>query len=121
MAITATVYSNANASSRSVTFDFVGDVLAAKKPSANVSSNLYDYYFKITAGANTINGDPIPVKIVTKLDDLALNGQKQSSTNTANAYSDISEMVKDYIHDDIHGHVANQFSSGVSNQDPMLF
>jgi len=53
------------------------------------------------------------------LSDLALGGVKQSSSNTANAYADVSSMVIDYTYDFIYGHTANQYSSGVAEQKPM--
>jgi hypothetical protein len=118
MAITIPIYSNVNALSRSITVDFVGDILAADSK-ANVSSTNKTYYFKFTTGARDTDGIAFDPKLSLGLSDLALGGVKQSSSDTANAYADVSSMVIDYTYDFIYGHTANQYSSGVAEQKPM--
>ena len=121
MAISVLVYSNANASSQAVSFDFVGDVLAANNwmPGANAAS--YEYYLKITTGARQDDNTSFPAKVATGLDSLALNGSKQRQTDTANAYSDIRSMIVDYMYDYINGHTADRHTSGCTLQRPMKF
>lgn len=124
MAISVTVYSNANSSSKTISFDFVGEILAANTPilaptPANVSST--EYFFKVTCSATQDNSVAFPVKIVRSFSELVLNGQKQRATNTANAYSDVRSMIVDYVYDYINGHTANLYGSGCSVQNPMKF
>lgn len=118
MSITVSIYSNANSTSRTMTFEFVGDVLAA--PDAPTSSNV-DFYFKVSSGARQDNNTAFPLKVVKSLSDLALNKQKQRIVNTSNAYSNIREMVLDYVYDFVHGHSANLYGSGCTVQYPMKF
>ena len=121
-AVNLSVYSNANAATKTISVDFVGDILASDDnhwlPS-NAAS--LEYYFKITTGARQDNNSAFPVKTIRKLSDLALRGQKQSATDTANAYTTIKTMVVDYVYDLIHGHTSDQYSSGCSAQRPMKF
>lgn len=133
MAISVTVYSNANSSSRSLSFDFVGDILAPDDIPANASCNAF--YFKITASATQeVSNAAFPVKIVRSLSDLALfkpgdnSVTRKRATNPnlypdgdANAYSTIKEMVVDYTSDYINGHLANTYSSECILQRPMKF
>jgi len=126
MAINVSIYSNANSSSRSLTFDFVGDILAPDDIPANASCNAF--YFKITASGTQDNNAAFPVKIVRSLSDLALfkNGdatvtRKQRVVNTANAYSDIKSMVVDYTYDLINGHTTDLYGSECTYQAPMKF
>lgn len=122
MAINVSIYSNANASSKTVSFDFVGDVLAATNESlspANASS--IEYYFRVTSGATQDDNSRYPAKVVRSLEELVLNGAKQRKVDTANAYSDIKSMIVDYTYDYINGHAADLYSSGVTEQRPMKF
>ena len=121
MAVSVTIYSNVNASSKSYTLDFVGDVLAANDEIIGINTASNEYYFKVTTGARQDDNAVFPVKIVRGLDELVLNGQKQRANDTANAYSDIKSMVVDYVYDYIYGHAADLYSSGVSEQSPMKF
>jgi len=123
MAINVNIYSNANASSRTITFDFVGDVLAASQetPFSPTNASSIEYYFKVTTGAKQDNDAAIPAKVVRGLSELVLNDQKQRITNTAAAYSDIKSMVVDYTYDYINGHVADLYSSGCTERRPMKF
>jgi hypothetical protein len=119
MSISVQVYSNANSSSKSITFDFVSDILAPTDVAANTSSNAF--YFKITAGGTQDNNVAFPVKIVRSLSELVLNKQKQRINNVATDYDTISEFITDYIYDYINGHTANLYSSGCTAQNPMKF
>ena len=123
MAVNVQIYSNANSSSKTVTFDFVGDVLAADNewPYSPTNAASVEYYFKITTGATQDDNSAYAAKVVRSLAELVLNGQKQRKTNTANAYSDIKSMVVDYTYDYINGHAANLYGSGASLQKPMKF
>ena len=123
MAINVQIYSNVNTSSRSVSFDFVGDVLAADTETgwspANASS--VEYYFKITSGGTQDNNVAFPAKVSRSLSELVLNGTKQRANNTSSAYTDIRSMIVDYTYDYINGHAADLYSSGCTAQRPMKF
>jgi hypothetical protein len=125
MSISVSVYSNANSSSKSISFDFVGDILAPDDVAANASCQ--SFYFKISASAVQDNNAAYPVKIVRSLSDLALfkpgdaTGKVQSASNTGADYTSVKTMIIDYIYDYINGHTANQFSSGCTVQHPMKF
>lgn len=122
MAISVQIYSNANSSSRTVSFDFVGNILAAPNMTAsNAACNAF--YFNATASGTQDNGVAFPVKIVRGLDELVLNGTKQSALNSysAAAYADVKSMIVDYVYDFINGHTANEGSSGCTLQRPMKF
>lgn len=125
MAVNISIYSNTNTTSKSIAFDFVGDVLAANSEWNNANTSSVEYYFKITTGAQDSASAAFPAKVVRSLDELALNGtaatRKQAATNTANAYSDIRSMIVDYTYDFITGHLANTFSSACTLQLPMKF
>ena len=126
MSISVSVYSNANSSSKSISFDFVGDILAPDDVAANASCQ--SFYFKISASAVQDNNAAYPVKIVRSLSDLALFKpgditvpRKKSATDSAAAYTSINTMIVDYIYVYINGHTADQFSSGCTVQHPMKF
>jgi hypothetical protein len=123
MSVQLQIYSNANSYSTSVDVDFVGDVLVSSF--GNAASSTIEYYFKTASYARTDIDGAMPIHIIKKLDDLALNptsvNKKQSATDTANAYADINSMVIDYVYDYVHGHIADQYSSGCSAQNPMKF
>ena len=119
MAINILIYSNANSTSKTVTVDFVGDILASSNVA--VVNSTQDYFFKFTTSARTDLNETLPTRVTTKLSDLALNGQKQSATNSAAAYTDIKTMIVDYVYDYINGHTAGQYSTNVKRQNPMGF
>lgn len=124
MAVNLQIYSNANTSTKTIVFDFVGDVLAAdyEDPSFSPTNTAsMEYYFKITISAKQDDDSAYEAKVVRSLSELALNRAKQSQTDTAVAYADIKSMVIDYTYDLINGHTADQFSSGVTVQRPMKF
>jgi len=120
MAVNIQIYSNGNSASKSITFNFVEDVLAPKDASATISPEA-SYYFRVTTSAKQTNNVAFPVKIVRGLDELVLNRQKQRIVNTANAYSTIKEMVVDYTYDFINGHAANLYGSSCTVQRSMKF
>ena len=120
MAINVQIYSNVNTSSKSIAFDFVGDVLAADNPGISPSNaSAVEYYFKITTGARQDDNAVYPAKVARSLSELVLNSEKQRITDTANAYTNIKSMVVDYVYDYINGHTADQFSTGVLEQKRM--
>lgn len=129
MAINVNIYSNANNSTRTIVFDFVGEIMV---PSDLLGSpdHCNQYYFKISTSAKQDDNSSYPLKIVRSLDStpanvasLALNGQVQSMNPAAytNAYPDIRSMIIDYVYDYVNGHTANQYSSGCTEQKPMKF
>lgn len=121
MAISVSVYSNANSSSRTISFDFVGDILAPDDFPANAACQ--SFYFKVTASGTQDNNVAFPVKIVRSLSELVLNKVNQSALNSGstNAYTDIRSMIIDYAYDYINGHAANVYGSGCTLQRPMKF
>ena len=118
MAITLRIYSNANTSSKSITVDFLGDILAASD-TANVGSSQVQYYFKFTTGSKDDRNLSYAPKIVLDLSDLSLNKLAQSSSNTTAAYTSISNMVTDYVYDYVSGHTENQYAVVVNEKRPM--
>lgn len=114
---TISIYNNANSTTRTVTVDIFADLLM--KTVTNVSSQEMVYYFKITTSATQTNGAKYTPIMVTGLDDLALNGVKQSANNSSLSYTSIDEMIQDYTYDLIYGHSANQYGSGCTAQLPM--
>ena len=119
MAININVYSNANSSSKSISFDFASDILASSDQPANAVSN--SFYFKVNTGAKQDDGSSYSVKIVRSLSELALNKQKQRVNDFSNAYGSIKEMIVDYTYDYINGHSANLYGSECTEQKPMDF
>ena len=128
MAISVQIYSNANASTKTITFEFVGDILAPDDVPANAACQ--SFYFKITAGATQDNNATYPVKIVRSLGDLALfkpgdatvaRHQTALNSGTTNSYGTIREMIVDYVWDYINGHAANEYGSQCTLQRPMKF
>jgi hypothetical protein len=118
MAINIDIYSNSNISTRTVTVDFMADLLS---DSMTAASSEIVFYFKFTTSARDTSNIVYPPKVVKGLSDLALARVKQSANDSANAYTSIAEMIQDYTYDFIYGHTADQFSSGVSAKPPMKF
>ena len=120
MAVTHTIYSNANARSQSISIDFVNDVLSASFDTvANVGA--VDWFFKVTTGAQTVNSLAIPTQVVVGLDDLTLNSNVQSQSNNSSDYSNVKSMVIDYVWDFVNGHATNRHNSGVGERREMKF
>ena len=127
MAINVNIYSNVNNTTRTVTFDFAGEVMVPSDL-LGYANPCNQYYFKITTSARQDNNVTYPLKIVRSLADvpanvasLALNGVKQSRTDTNAAYTNIRDMIEDYVWDFVNGHTADQFTSGCTLQRPMKF
>jgi len=119
MALNLTIYSNANNVSKTITFDFVNDIAAiSEEPSL---SNEIQFFFKVNTAARDLNNATYPLKVLTGLDSLALKGNVQSAVNTTADYSNVKAMIIDYVYDYIHGHTADQFSSGCTVKPPMKF
>jgi hypothetical protein len=118
MALNISIFSNANSSSKSVSVDFAGDVLAS---SSNGVSNELRYFFKFTTSARDTSNLVYPVKIVEKLNELVLNNAKQRISDTNAAYANVDAMITDYIYDYVKGHAANLHTSGVAEKAPMKF
>lgn len=119
MAISVNIYSNANNSTKTVTFDFVGEVMVASDIVTPNPCN--QYYFKITTSAKQDDGSSYSLKMVRDLSELALNGNVQSRANTTDAYGNVKSMVIDYLFDAVNGHTADQYLSGCTEQRPMKF
>ena len=76
MAVNLGIYSNGNASSRSISVDFVADFLAS---SSNGMSEQTKYFFKFTTGAKDIDNNIYGAKVSESLNDLVLNKENQST------------------------------------------
>ena len=119
MAISVNIYNNANNVTRTVTFDFVGEIIVqADDPSVDPCNQ---YCFKISTGARQEGNAAFPLRIVKSFDDLVLNNEKQRQVNTNVAYSNVKSMVIDYVYDYVEGHVADEHDSGCTEQLRMKF
>ena len=120
MALNLTIYSNANNVSKTITVDFLnGTILDSSYNPSNPSNQRY--YLKLSTSSKDTSGASYPIVILEDLFTLALNGAKQSATNTAAPYTSINAAIIDYTYDMIHGHTLNQFSSGCAAKAPMKF
>ena len=117
MAINVRVLNEVNSRTAQVQLDFVLDILASEDDYP--LSTDCEFYFKFNTSTNQVGGGSIPVKVTKSLSDLALNGSKQSRADDATAYDSVTDMVEDYLFDFIHGHTADQYSSGVTAQAAM--
>jgi hypothetical protein len=118
MATTYRIYDETAQSTKSVSVDFLGNILAA---SAGSFVSEVSYYFRIRSSARDTDGKQLPEILVMSLDELALNGVKQRRTDTAVDYTDINDMIEDYLYDYVNGHTADLHSSGVEARPPMQF
>ncbi len=123
MAINVSIYGNTNNITRSISIDFVAELFAE---SLTQTSNELEYYFKFTTSARDSNNIKLSQKISNSLSDLALINASnvaaqryQSKQDSTDDYSDITEMISDYIYDYVEGHDANQWGSGCAEQKPM--
>jgi len=118
MAVTYRIYDETQATTRTVNVEFSGNVLAA-----SYGANPYTprYYFNITTSARDTSNLAFPNIVVLTLSDKVLNGAKQRRSDTAAAYTDIHDMLADYLYDLINGHAADLYSSGVAYKAPMSF
>jgi len=119
MAVSYSIYDETAAKSRSVNVNFLGSVLA-DSGGAGTDTSLR-YYFNVVTGARDVDGKRYETQVILNLDELVLNGTKQRRTDTAVAYTDIHDMLSDYLYDMINGHAADLFSSGVAYKGAMSF
>ena len=118
MAINYTIYSNGNASSKTVSVDLASDFLAS---SSNGVSRTNRYFLKFITSARDASNGAFGVKVAEGLNDLVLNGEKQRISGSNVPYSDIKSMVVDYMYDFVHGHEDGQWGTTVTEQKPMKF
>ena len=127
MAINISVYSNANAASKVINFEFYGDVLAANDEIIGTNTSAIEYYIKASTGARLDDNTVAPIKVLRKMDDLALmgngvgTGKSHSISQDNTNYTTIKQMITDYVYDYVHGHVADQFGTGCRAQRPIKF
>ena len=123
MAVQISIYSNGNASSKTVTFDFQSSVLASSYDASAGGTSL-DHYMIVKTSAKDTDGASLPNRVIVSLEDLALlgsTGNSHSMANTTAAYANVTAIVQDYLYDYIYGHTVDQYSTGVSEQKPMKF
>jgi hypothetical protein len=121
MAINLSIYSNGNASSKTIAVDFLSDWLAS---SSNGVSDQVKYFFKFTTGAKDEDGLSYEVRIAESLSDLVLNKEFQRTnviTPDSNAYSNIKTMIMDYAYDFVYGHDVNQNGATIQAKAAMKF
>ena len=118
MAINLGIYSNGNASSKTLSVDFVADMLAS---SSNGVSDQTKYFFKFTTSATDTDGNKYGARVSESLSDLALNKEKQRVSNVATEYGNVHSMIVDYMYDYVHGHDEEQWATNVREQKPMKF
>lgn len=115
MAINYRVFNHETGRTAQVAVDFDTNLLVEV---GNYNGDL-DYYFKFQTSARNTSGQVIPVKIVTALDELAIQGSTSDSKSIADddtPYASIKEMVEDYVFDIINGHEADQYGTGSDEQ-----
>jgi len=131
MSINISVYSNANAATQTITFDFVGNVLASDNNvwTPTDAADL-EYYFIATTSARQDTGGTYPPKVMRSFSDLALDNPTQTSPTACQTalnshstadYVDVKEMVTDYMYDFINGHILNEAGSGCLAQGHLKF
>jgi hypothetical protein len=116
MAINIQLVNNVTGATKSIAVDFASEIVASSQLGV---SNEMKYFFKFSTGALDTNGKKIQVKLVQGLDELALNGEKRSASNSSADYDDITTMVWDYVYDFVNGHEAGQYATSVREQLPM--
>lgn len=127
MAINISIYSNGNSTSKTVTVDFMSDVLASSNDASFTSTQRH--FFKFNTSAKDDTSVAYQVRIVEAPSALALNGVRWASWDAANAagvavtnpYPDIKTMVFDYVYDWVNGRTANQNGSGCTARPQMKF
>ena len=87
MAVSVSIYSESEETTKRLTLDFVGDILASNDQAATGET---DYYFKITTTARDSGGVTLPVKVMQNLSVAPGGG--------ATVYNNITEMMRDYIY-----------------------
>ena len=118
MAVTYKIYDETAETSKTVTVDFLANFLAA---SGSTFASELSFYFRIKTSARDTDGNSLPEQLVLSLDELVLNGVKQRRTDTASDYTNINDMIEDYLYDLVNGHTADLHSSGVSARAAMQF
>ena len=116
MSVGIQIYSNSSGNTATISVDFATEVRSSSF--TGVSTDL-EYFFKLTTGNVDTDGIGYSPRLVEDLTDLALNRQKQAETNTAVAYTNIKEMIIDYVYDYIYGHANDKFGSGVAYKAAM--
>ena len=117
MAINVNVFDYKSNSSRSITVEFEGNLLAT-------SDSLSDepkYFLKFSTNARGENNEQLPAKIVQSFEDLALNETNQRINGSTNSYTTIKELVTDYVYDYVNGHEEDLYGSGVKEQSKIRF
>jgi hypothetical protein len=117
MAVNVSVLNESNGRTGTISIDFVLNILAAEKDYP--LSTDCEFYFTVTTNKTAVGGGAIGPVVMKSLSDLALNGNKQSRSDTGSAYTSVTDMVQDYIYDFIHGHIADKYSSGVTARAAM--
>lgn len=123
MPININIYSNGNASSKTVTFDVQSSILASSYDYPIGRTSL-DHYIVAKTSARTIDNARISNKTIVSLSDLALtgsSGNSHSMANTTTPYANLTSMIEDYLYDFIYGHSSDQYLTGVQEQKPMKF
>ena len=116
MAVNITIHNSTTGTSRNITVDFIGGVLS------DTPANACDeYYFKFSTSSTSTGGTVLPTKIVKNFTNFPLAGLSRSITCSGVAYTNIKDMINDYVYDFINGHTANQCATGTSVQLPMQF
>jgi multidrug efflux pump subunit AcrA (membrane-fusion protein) len=118
MAVNYNILDNSSGRTRTISVDFLGNILAAD---TGVAAGSNSYYFSFTTGARDTDGNVINNVLSLSLDELVLKGVKQRRTDTSSDYTSITDMVEDYLYDFVNGHAENLHSSGVSERPPMQF
>jgi hypothetical protein len=118
MAINVDIFNNSTNSTKRISVEFFGNILAS---SSGVDSGSTTYYFNVSTSAKDTGNNRIPNSVVEGLDSLVLNGSKQRMSDTSAPYSSITDMIDDYIYDYVNGHSEDLHSSGVSERLPLKF
>jgi hypothetical protein len=100
-----------------IQIDFVGADAVA--PITGAMSHDLKYFIVMSTSQKDDNDMVMQPKINNGNTDLALNGAKQSASDSAVAYADIQAIVNDYTYDLINGHSADQYGSGCKVLVPM--
>ena len=125
MAEQVVIYNNVAGVTKTLDVEVLHEIVSGEDQPPNGS---VEFYIKITPRGRILDtdGNAVKAKVARSLNDLALTGidysQKQRWQNSANAYSDINEMIADYAYDLVYGHAAGQWGvPGLPEQAPMQF
>lgn len=125
MAISISIYSNSNTSSKTVTFDVQSSLLASSYDTLTGRTAL-DHYIVSKSSAKQDDGSNtnLATRAIIGLGDFPLQGptgNSHSRVTSTTAYANVTALVNDYLWDYVYGHTADQSSTGVSVQAPMKF